>query len=124
MASTSAAFEASQPNASAMPPSPRMISAVSSAAAALMSAQSTLAPSRANSTAVALPLPQPGPIDPAPPTSAVLPARRPAICVLLCPAFALLPAAVALAVEAAQFGLEDLAVIVLWQRLDEYIFLG
>src|SRR5439155_9603875 len=35
------------------------------------------APSRAKVTAVALPLPQPGPIDPAPTTIAVLPLSRP-----------------------------------------------
>src|SRR6266404_4842376 len=53
-----------------------MISAVSSAAAPLRSTQNTCAPSRAKVTAVALPLPQPGPIEPAPTTSAVLPLSR------------------------------------------------
>src|SRR3569832_2282517 len=53
-----------------------MISAVSCAAAALRSTQNTCAPSRANVTAVALPLPQPGPIEPAPTTMATLPLRR------------------------------------------------
>src|SRR5438105_2744919 len=53
-----------------------MIEAVSSAAAPLRSTQSTCAPSRANVTAVALPLPQPGPIEPAPTTIAVLPLSR------------------------------------------------
>src|SRR5438046_785081 len=53
-----------------------MISTVSPAAAALRSTQSTCAPSRAKVTAVALPLPQPGPIDPAPTTIAVLPLSR------------------------------------------------
>src|SRR6202158_3263310 len=53
-----------------------MISAVSSAAAALRSTQNTCAPSRAKVTAVALPLPQPGPIEPAPTTIAVLPLSR------------------------------------------------
>src|SRR3954463_14220932 len=53
-----------------------MIFAVSSAAAALRSTQNTCAPSRANVTAVALPLPQPGPIEPAPTTIAVFPLSR------------------------------------------------
>src|ERR1700740_3699523 len=53
-----------------------MIAAVSSAAAPLRSTQNTCAPSRANVTAVALPLPQPGPIEPAPTTIAVLPLSR------------------------------------------------
>src|ERR1700709_410771 len=53
-----------------------MMAAVSSAAAPLRSTQSTCAPSRANVTAVALPLPQPGPIEPAPTTIAVLPLSR------------------------------------------------
>src|SRR3978361_760681 len=53
-----------------------MIPAVSAAAAALRSTQNTCAPSRANVTAVALPLPQPGPIEPAPTTIAVLPLSR------------------------------------------------
>src|SRR5712671_3506405 len=53
-----------------------MMAAVSSAAAPLRSTQSTCAPSRAKVTAVALPLPQPGPIEPAPTTIAVLPLSR------------------------------------------------
>src|SRR4030081_2920379 len=53
-----------------------MIFTVSSAAAALRSTQNTCAPSRAKVTAVALPLPQPGPIEPAPTTIAVLPLSR------------------------------------------------
>ena len=48
--------------------------------AALMSAANTLAPSRANSTAVVLPLPQPGPTAPAPVTIATLSSKRPGIC--------------------------------------------
>jgi hypothetical protein len=62
--------------AAALPPSPVMIFAVSSAAATLRSTQNTCAPSRAKVTAVALPLPQPGPIEPAPTTIAVLPLSR------------------------------------------------
>src|SRR4051794_30699151 len=76
MASTSPALLTSAVNATAVPPSDRMMAAVSSAAAPLRSTQSTCAPSRAKVTAVALPLPQPGPIEPAPTTIAVLPLRR------------------------------------------------
>src|SRR6202790_2662296 len=53
-----------------------MISTVSLAAVLLRSTQNTCAPSRANVTAVALPLPQPGPIEPAPTTIAILPLSR------------------------------------------------
>ena len=49
-----------------------MIFAVSSADCALISAKSTFAPSRANNTAVARPLLQPGAMDPAPVTMATL----------------------------------------------------
>src|SRR5688572_6031076 len=77
--STSADRDASACQASASPPSPRMISTVSRAAPSFTSTQKTRAPSRAKSTAVALPLPQPGPTEPAPITSAVLPASRPAM---------------------------------------------
>src|SRR5215469_16056487 len=56
-----------------------MISTVSLAAFSFTSAHSTVAPSRANRTAAAFPLPQPGPIDPAPTTSATLFCKRPAI---------------------------------------------
>src|SRR5579862_7654192 len=76
MASTSAARDTSAAKAVALPPSPVMIFAVSSAAAGLRSTQNTCAPSRAKVTAVALPLPQPGPIEPAPTTNAVLSLSR------------------------------------------------
>src|SRR3954469_4489398 len=76
IASTSAARETSAVNAAALPPSDLMMLTVSSAAAPLRSTQNTCAPSRAKVTAVALPLPQPGPIEPAPTTTAVLPLRR------------------------------------------------
>src|SRR5262245_61079162 len=76
IASTSAALETSAVNALALPPSDLMILTVSSAAVPLRSTQNTCAPSRAKVTAVALPLPQPGPIDPAPTTIAVLPLSR------------------------------------------------
>src|SRR4051794_37270202 len=95
----------------AMPPSSRMILAVSSAAARFMSTQNTFAPSRANVTAVALPLPQPGPIEPAPMTTATLSFRR------LGTGFP------PLGIELSQIGLENLAVIVLRQRLDEHVIL-
>src|SRR5262245_59643772 len=52
---------------------------VSSAAARLRSTQNTRAPSRAKVTAVHLPLPQPGPLDPAPTTIATLSFSRPAM---------------------------------------------
>src|SRR5215475_16192895 len=76
IASTSLARETSAVNAIALPPSDLMMLTVSSAAAPLRSAQNTCAPSRAKLTAVALPLPQPGPIEPAPTTIAVLPLSR------------------------------------------------
>src|SRR5215471_17954375 len=76
IASTSAALETSAACAIALPPSLVMMPTVSSAAAALRSTQNTCAPSRAKVTAVALPLPQPGPIEPAPTTIAVLPLSR------------------------------------------------
>src|SRR6267142_1964581 len=76
IASTSRALAASAVNAVASPPSDVMISTVSWAALPLRSTQNTRAPSRAKVTAVALPLPQPGPIEPAPTTIAVLPLSR------------------------------------------------
>src|SRR5581483_7746290 len=76
IASTSPARETSAVKADALPPSDLMMLTVSSAAAPLRSTQNTCAPSRAKVTAVALPLPQPGPIDPAPTTIAVLPLSR------------------------------------------------
>src|ERR1700752_519088 len=76
IASTSPARETSAVNALALPPSDLMMLTVSSAAAPLRSTQNTCAPSRAKGTAVALPLPQPGPIEPAPTTIAVLPFSR------------------------------------------------
>src|SRR5437016_10122710 len=76
IASTSPARETSAVKAVALPPSDLMMLTVSSAAAPLRSTQNTCAPSRAKVTAVALPLPQPGPIEPAPTTTAVLPFSR------------------------------------------------
>src|SRR4029453_14770493 len=76
MASTSPARETSAVNAAALPPSDLMMLTVSSAAAPLRSTQNTCAPSRAKVTAARLPFPQPGPIDPAPTTIAVLPLSR------------------------------------------------
>src|SRR5215472_15920363 len=49
---------------------------VSFAASSFTSAHSTFASSRANRTAAAFPLPQPGPTDPAPTTSAILFCKR------------------------------------------------
>ena len=51
-----------------------MMPRVSSAAAWLMSTRNTAAPWRASNVAVALPLPQPGPTEPAPVTIATFPA--------------------------------------------------
>ena len=79
MAETSLARDTSAESASQMPPSPSMIRLVSRAASRLISTARTFAPSRAKSTAVALPLPQPGPLDPAPETSATLFLSRSAI---------------------------------------------
>src|ERR1700686_4378083 len=76
MASTSPALAASAVNPVAAPPSGVMISTGSRPAAWLRSTQNPCAPSRAKVTAVALPLPQPGPIEPAPTTIAVLPLSR------------------------------------------------
>src|SRR6186713_75726 len=89
-----------------------MMPAVSSAAARLISTQRTFAPSRAKQTDVALPLPQPGPLEPAPSTIATLPLRRSAIGLFL-------PGGVA----RAQIGLQDFSVVVLRQRVDEDIIL-
>ena len=84
IASISRARETSAVKAVALPPSPVMIFAVSSAAAPLRSTQNTCAPSRAKVTAVALPLPQPGPIEPAPTTIATLPLSRSIACLPCC----------------------------------------
>src|SRR6476646_9538318 len=112
IASTSLLFVTSARNGSASPPSREMMFAVSSAAARFMSTQNTLAPSRAQATAVALPLPQPGPIEPAPTINATLSFRRLAT--------GPLPL---LRVELAQFSLQDLAIVVLRERIDEDIVL-
>src|SRR5437879_10044265 len=62
----------------ATPPSSTICATVSSARSAIRSTQSTLAPSRANSTAMARPLPMVSPgVWPAPTTTAVLPSIRP-----------------------------------------------
>src|SRR5262245_27277562 len=112
MASTSSFLVTSARNGSAKPPSREMMFAGSSAAARLTSTQNTFAPSRAHATAVALPLPQPGPIEPAPTINATLSFRRLATGLLL-----------SLRIELAQFGLQDLAVVVLRQRIDEHVIL-
>src|SRR3954468_1139318 len=88
-----------------------MMTAVSSAALRLTSAQNTFAPSRAKATAAALPFPQPGPIEPAPTTSATLPLRR----------SAMFPPP--LLVHHTQFGFQDFPVVILRQRVDEDIIL-
>src|SRR5882757_8271076 len=71
-------------------------------------------------TAVALPLPQPGPIEPAPTIIATLSLRRLAtgLLLLLDALHAIFPG-----VEFAQIGLQDLSVIVLRQRVEEHVIL-
>src|SRR5215813_2191534 len=78
IARQSAARVTSAANTLASPPSVAICFAVSSAFSALRSTHSTRAPSRAKSRAAALPLPRPGPREPAPVTMATLPSRRPA----------------------------------------------
>src|SRR4029079_17489128 len=78
-ASAAAFFDESSSQAIASPPSLAIRPTVSSAAARRRSTHITLAPSRAKVTAVHLPLPQPGPLDPAPTTIATLPFNLPAI---------------------------------------------
>src|SRR5881409_2475670 len=74
--SQSAARVTSAAKAVASPPSPRMIPTVSSARSLNWSTHRTRAPSRAKRMAAALPLPRPGPRDPAPVTIAILPVSR------------------------------------------------
>src|SRR5690606_8772446 len=63
------------------PPSPTMMSLVSSTAPALRTTATTRAPARAMATATALPLPQPATDVPAPVTMAILPSRRPVMAI-------------------------------------------
>src|SRR6266511_4982328 len=70
----SSARVTSAAQAEAVPPSFVMAATVSSARPSSASTQSTRAPSRANRMAAALPLPSPGPREPAPVMIAVLPA--------------------------------------------------
>ncbi len=78
IASHSAARVTSAPNTLALPPSSSIICRVCSARSGCRSTSRTLAPSRASTTAVALPVPIPGPgIEPAPVTIATLPSTRP-----------------------------------------------
>src|SRR5947208_14984952 len=76
IASQSALWVTSAAKASAWPFSARMSPTVSSARSFCASTQSTRAPSRAMRIAAALPLPTPGPREPAPVTIAILPASR------------------------------------------------
>src|SRR5437879_4941180 len=81
-----------------------------------MSTQNTFAPWRAIATAVALPLPQPGPLEPAPTIIATLSFKRLATGLLLfLDAF--------LGVQLAEIGLLYLSVIVLRQRVEEHVVL-
>src|SRR5262249_39743866 len=76
IASQSALRVTSAAKASASPCSARIKLTVSSARSFCASMQSTRAPSRALRMAAALPLPTPGPLDPAPVTIAILPRSR------------------------------------------------
>src|SRR3954453_18454541 len=73
---TASEIVTSQAKADPAPPSPCMIPTVSCAASRFTSTQTTWAPLRANRTAVAFPLPHPGPTEPAPNRIATLPSRR------------------------------------------------
>ncbi len=85
MASHCAATVTSAAKTSAVPPSFAMMSRVSSARSGCRSTSSTRAPSRASSTALAFPVPMPGPgVDPAPVTMAIFPSTRPARCTMCC----------------------------------------
>src|SRR3954468_2836373 len=79
MALTEALLVTSLSCARTVPPNSSMRATVSLIESPFLSAANTLAPSRANSTAVARPLPQPGPTQPAPVTSATLSFSRAAI---------------------------------------------
>src|SRR5258708_31509067 len=79
MARTAALSVTSQPCVATVPPVSRIRSKVSAIAAASLSTANTLAPSSANSTAAARPLPQPGPTEPAPVITATLPSSLPAM---------------------------------------------
>ena len=74
--SQSAARVTSACTVDATPPSAWIISIVSAARSSVMSTSRTFAPSRANSVAVARPLPTPGPLEPAPVTIATFPSSR------------------------------------------------
>ena len=76
---TSSALDTSATWLRHSPPSFAMMPFVSSTASSRRSTAKTLAPSRANRTAVALPFPQPGPLEPAPVTIATLFLSRPAM---------------------------------------------
>ena len=79
MALTDALLVTSHSCAVMAPPNSATQSSVSFMESPSLSTANTLAPSRANSTAVALPLPQPGRIEPAPVTIATLSFNRPAM---------------------------------------------
>src|SRR5262245_24492246 len=77
MAATSAASVTSQRCVTISAPASRARATVSAMASPSRSTANTCAPSCANSTAAARPLPQPGPTQPAPVMMATLSARRP-----------------------------------------------
>src|SRR5262245_17110983 len=97
-----------------------MIFEVSSTAWRLMSTAKTLAPSRANRAAVALPFPHPGPTEPAPVTIAILSFKRSPIDAS--PSIDMDCLALNLPFETfSEFGLEDFAIVVLRQAADKVI---
>src|SRR3712207_978533 len=75
-AATAAESVTSQAWAEARPPSPRMITTVSSGAGLSITTHATCAPWRTNGVAVALQLPQLGPTEPAPKAMAILSFNR------------------------------------------------
>src|SRR4051812_2796213 len=79
IASQASALATSPANTEASPPSPLICRASFSARSALRLTSTTLAPSRANRMAVAMPLPTPSPRGAAPVTTATLPFSRSAI---------------------------------------------
>src|SRR5437868_6250769 len=79
IASAASGLATSPANTAASPPSSLICLASLSARSALRLTSTTLAPSRANRMAVAMPLPTPSPRGAAPVTTATLPFRRPAM---------------------------------------------
>jgi len=87
MAPALSARVTSASNTAASPPPCSIMVSVASAAARLTSTRRTLAPSRANRTAAARPLPMPAARDPAPVTIATFPSSRGARMITPCPRY-------------------------------------